>query len=301
MKFIITLALFLGMGALIVLGVLFRERPKWKKNAFLGAAVCLVLFIGVNSFTVIPTGFSGVRTTMGQIDNVAIPNGFNLKLPFIQTIQVVNNKQQDINFRDRVWSESAVRTAVYAENIVVTYSVDSARSAWVFANVSNYNNLMSLDLVASTVKARTKQFSDTDVTNRALIEPAVEAALQEAVDAKYDVGVVHIHKVTISNIDFDESYNAAIAEKQRAQLNYETQQIDNKKNIEKAQADADAKLIYADANAKANDMMQISLTPEILQKMWIEKWDGNLPSTVAGDDSNLMIGLPVPQQSTPAE
>lgn len=51
--------------------------------------------------------------------------------------------------------------------------------------------------------------------------------------------------------------------------------VENEVKIAKAQA---KKLIVAaKAKKKANELRQQALTPEILEKMWIEKWNGVLP------------------------
>ena len=89
---------------------------------------------------------------------------------------------------------------------------------------------------------------------------------------------MYVNKVTISNADFEDSYNAAIAAKQQAQLNAEQQAIENQRAIDKAAADAEvkrtnaeadakAKLIAAEAEAQANDLLEKSLTEMILREM----------------------------------
>ena len=96
--------------------------------------------------------------------------------------------------------------------------------------------------------------------------------------------------MTVNDIDFDESYQAAIASKQQAQLAAEQQEIENKKAVDKAKADAEAKLIKSKAEAEANDTLEKSLTDKILKEKYIEKWDGKLPSVMTGDDgSSIMI------------
>ena len=91
-----------------------------------------------------------------------------------------------------------------------------------------------------------------------------EEALQDALDTKYEEDVVFINKVTINNLDFEETYNQAIAEKQNAQLAYERQQIENQTAIEKAEAEAQAKIIAAEGEAEANAKKQQTLTDEII-------------------------------------
>lgn len=263
--------------------------------------LAVVLFIVSSSFVIIPTGYTGVRITFGQVDEVTVQNGFNWKLPFVQSVEVVNNKQQDISFDGQVWSETSERTAIYYENITVTYQINPEKSAWIYANVSSYKDaLVSQNLVSSAIKASSKSLSDADATNRSVIEPLAMENIQKSLDEKYGGNVVYISKVTINNADFEDSYNAAIAAKQRAQLEAEQQAIENQRAIDKAAADAEvtrttaearaqAKLIAAEAEAQANELLERSLTEMILRQMYIEKWDGQLPNFVAGEDATSII------------
>ena len=52
--------------------------------------------------------------------------------------------------------------------------------------------------------------------------------------------------------------------------------------------EAEAKLVEAEASKKANDLLKQSLTDELIAKQFIEKWDGKLPSTYAGEN---ILGL----------
>ena len=272
-----------------------------------GIIVAIIVFVLSCSMVIIPTGYTGVRTTFGQIDSVTVQNGFNWKIPFVQSIEQVNNKQQDINFSGQVWSETEQRTAIYYENITVTYQINSEKSAWIYANVSNYKDaLINPNIVASSVKASSKELSDSDATNRSIIEPLCMANLQKSLDNKYGENVVIINKVIINNADFEDSYNKAIANKQQAQLEAEKQAIDNQKAVEKAEADAivtktrasaeaEAKVIQAEAEAEANELLQKSLTEQILNEMYIEKWNGELPLYVSGNNDSVMFGISTPE------
>ena len=126
----------------------------------------------------------------------------------------------------------------------------------------------------------------------------VKESIQDSLNEKFGEEVVIINKVVINNATFDDEYNAKIAQKQQAQMAYETQQIENKTAVEKAEADAkvkvtqaqaeaDAMKIEANAEAEANRVLEESLTPNIIQEMLIEKWDGELPK-VAGEGSMML-------------
>ena len=272
------------------------------KKIISGVCVALLVFIVVgNSFTIIPTGYTGVRSTFGQISSSVVPNGFNWKIPFIQSVKRVNNKQQDISFEETISAETSERNEVYFSGVTVTYQINAEKSAWIFANVSDYqNNLVSSGLVASALKTSSKTLTPVDVTNRNTLEPLVKENIQKSLNEKYGSEVVRINKVVINNATFDEEYNNKIAQKQQAQMAYETQQIENKTSVEKAeaaakvkltqaQADADALKISAEAEAEANKVLQESLTDVILQEMYIEKWDGQLPKVSNGSDMMLDV------------
>lgn len=265
--------------------------------------VGIALFILANSFTIIPTGNTGVRTTFGQIDESTVPTGFNWKVPFVQKISLVNNKQQDLTFDTQIWSETKERTAIYYSDVTVTYQINPEKSAWIYANVSDYQNgLVQQNIVSSAIKSSSKVLSDVDATNRSMIEPLVLENLQASLNEKYGENTIIVNKVVISNADFDESYNQAIANKQQAQLEAEQQAIINQQNVDKAEADAkvllteaqakaDAKMIEAQAEADANKLLEESLTSSILQEMYINKWDGVMPSVLTGDDTGFMFNV----------
>jgi len=261
-------------------------KRKIQKLSLMGGVVFLAVLIFSMSFTIIPTGYTGVRTTFGQIDEATLQNGFNYNVPVVQSIEKVNNKQQDIVFEDQVWSETSERTALYFEGITVTYQINPEKSAWIFANVSNYeDSLVSQSLVGSAIKSSSKELSSTDVTNRSLIEPLAQGKIQSSLDDKYGENVVIVTKVVISNIDFEDSYNAAIAEKQSAQLAYEKQKIENQKAVETAEAEADAAKIKAEGEAEANKILSDSLSEDIFQQMMLDKWNGELPKVVSDSGS----------------
>jgi regulator of protease activity HflC (stomatin/prohibitin superfamily) len=264
-----------------------------EKFIAIGIAAVLVIVIAVSSITFIPTGYTGVRVTFGQVNETPAPAGLNFKVPFVQSIKKVNNKMQDITIADQIWAETTERTAVYFEGVTVTYSISGSKSAWLYANVTDYGDLINLGLVSSAVKSVAKQSPVVEVTDRAKTEPAVMECLQNSMNDKFGEGVVTVHKVIIANIDFEQEYQAAVAAKQQAQIDYEKQQINNQKAVEKAEADAaqeikkaqgeaEAQKIRAEAEAAANKKISESLTDEVLAHQFYEKWNGELPKVSGG-------------------
>lgn len=270
----------------------YKEKSAKRIIGGLLLVVGLALAVVSQSFTIIPTGYTGVKTTFGQIDNVTLQNGFNWKTPLIQSIEMVDNKQQDISFNDdEIWSETKERTAIYYKGVTVTYQINPEKSSWIYANISNYkDNLVTKPLVSSAIKASSKDLSDVDATNRSIIEPKALKNIQDSLNDKYGKDVIYVNKVTINNANFEESYNKAIADKQKAQLAAEQQEIENNKAIAKAEADAKVAVEKAQGKADANEILKKSLSDEVLKDKYIEKWNGQMPNVVS-DGSSVMYGI----------
>ena len=308
--------LFVVLGlAMLGLGIYLLIRSSIKKGTekksdnkkygvmLLALGVASIVFS--MSFTIIPTGYTGVRVTFGQVDSRTLNNGFNFHIPFAQEIVLVNNKQQDIRFNENaISSETSERNTVNFKGITVTYQINPEKSAWIYANVTNYQDgLVSEPLVASAIKTTSKTLSPIDCTNRSILEPKAKENIQISLDEKYGPDVVYVNKVVVNDATFDAEYDEKIAKKQQAQIDYETQQIENKKNIEKAEADAtvtktnaqakaDALVINAEAEANANKTISDSIDANVLQNKYYETWDGKLPTTIVGSDAaaSILIG-----------
>ena len=229
-----------------------RKKLRVKRLILTIAAALFMLITLLCSFAIIPSGYTGVRTTFGQIDTVAVSNGFIVKIPYVQSIKRVNNKQQEVSYTDQIWGESSERTVVYAAGVTVTYRINPDYSAWIYANVSDYKqNALPQTLLSSAIKAAMVSLPSDEVTNRAKIEPIARQQLQTAIDQKYGGNpVISIVAVNIDDMDFEESYNQAIAEKQIAQMVFEKQQIQNETAVSAAEAKAKEQLIAAEADAK---------------------------------------------------
>ena len=92
--------------------------------------------------------------------------------------------------------------------------------------------------------------------------------------------------ISFENPEIQKALDAKYASEQELII----QQNKNEANIAKAQAEAEAIIIEAEAQAKANELLSESLSDEILEQMYYEKWDGKLPSIMAGDDTSLIVG-----------
>ena len=295
--------IILGLAICIIAGVFLLKEwfPKSKKLFRLLIPVGIFLIIFSQCFVIIPSQNTGVKVLLGQVNDTPVNNGFNWKVPFLEKIQKINNKLQDKSYfskdSDRVWSETKNRTAIYYQDIVISYQINPEYSSWIYANVEDYkNNLLSDGMVSSAIKSISKKLDDSDATDRSIIEPLIKESLQQAVLAKYQISVLTVYNVTVNNIDFEDSYNQAIADKQNMQIALEQQELENQKKIAEEQANAEALEIKttaeanaikmkAEAEAEANRLLQDSLSDMVLQFKLTDKWNGIVPQYVGSEGS----------------
>ena len=307
MNMIILLALGFAM---FVGGIVWAVYVR-KLYPVLASLVGIVLLIIGASMHFVPSGYVGVRTAYGQISDKPAKSGMNWHVPFVEAIHNVNCKQQEKDLGEvKIWSETSERTEVYCQNVTVDYQINAEYASWIWTNVEEYDhNLVKQTSIESGIKAATKQYNDTDVTDRAKIEIAAKECVQKALNAKYNSQIVDIVSLTIGNINFSDAYNDAIEKKAQAKLSAETAEYANRqatqqkeaeaeqKKIEaeadaevkriKAQGEADAIKIKADAEAEANMKIAGSLTPILVENNKVNKWDGKL-SIVSGSGAAII-------------
>lgn len=111
--------------------------------------------------------------------------------------------------------------------------------------------------------------SDSLISHR----PQFETSVQEMIISVLQKEGFELQQLT-SNLNAPQSLKDAIDAKNKT-----TQEaIQSENRLRKAEAEAKAKIIEAEAEKKVNDLKASALTPLIIQQMYIEKWDGKLPT-----------------------
>lgn len=306
--------LVVGIVLLIVGIALAIWLSELKRTKVLLIVAGLVLVLFSQSFIIIPSSKTGVMVAMGQISSEVLPSGFNWKVPFFQKITIVDNRQQRVSFKDRLWSETSQRTPVYYEAVEVTYQIPADSGYWILANVPDYEkSLIDQSLIASAVKSSSVQLTDAEATNRGKIEPLSVSNLQQLADAKYGESRVKILAITIGNADFSDEYNEALAQKNMAEILLEQQKIDNQTALEKAegnrkvaeieaeteynkqlkaaQAEADTLYLKAEKQAEANRLLAESLSDSVLRFELLNRWNGQLPKYMGNGDESFLFSM----------
>ena len=110
-----------------------------------------------------------------------------------------------------------------------------------------------------------------------------QAAIQKKVTAQQELELAQIEAQT-AKVQAEKDKQVALIE---AEKNKETAMIQAEQAKIKAEGEAEAKKIAAEAEAEANRKIAESLTPELIEKIKYEAWDGKLP-TVQGSGTPII-------------
>lgn len=249
--------------------------------------ICVIAFIIVPwSFHTVDSGEVAVVKSFGEVKEVKGP-GLNYDFWMTKKYVYINTKNQELNIKTAAYSSDA---QVMDLELTVQYQALGDKAMDI---VKEYGNLKSLTSRITSIATEapksvvSKRTAMDIIANRGAITPEVEAAIIEAIGDKYYISV---NKVTITNIDFSDTFEQAVEEKMVAEQAKLKAEYENEKKLAKAEADAKAKIMEAEAEKQANELLEKSLTPQILQEMYLDKWDGKLPQVVT--DGEMIMQIP---------
>ena len=250
-------------------------KSKGKNIPVIILAAFLIIMVVRNIYT-IKTGEVGIVTRFGKVVRQA-GEGINVKTPFIESVTKIEVRDNTIAGQYEVSSKDmqTVKT-----NISVQYRINDPLN--IFKRFRNqYKERLLEPRIAEVVQAATSAYTIEElVSKRQELSQKIYLTLREDLK-EFGVQVV---KISITNHDFSDEYERAIEAKKAAEQEAQKVEIENNQKIKTAEANLKVK----ELEARANSVLTQSLTKEVLQKQWIEKWDGKLPQYQGGNANPIL-------------
>ncbi|MCR5663997.1 MAG: prohibitin family protein [Oscillospiraceae bacterium] len=291
-----------------------RDR-EWKtRPAQALALIVLAGFVLLSSVTVVPTGYTGVLTTFGRVENRTISAGAHFILPW-QSVVKMDNRTQKVQIATEAFSSDIQQVNV---QLSVNYCIDQSTAQELYRTVGiNYYDSVMLPRILENTKA---VFSQYTAENLIAKRNMLSDLIAESTSADMKAYGITIVSIAIEDIDFTDAFTTAVEAKQVAaqnKLTAETEQAQKtmeeeataRRAIIAANAEAEKAVIAANAElevvkvqaeaalyagekeAEMNKRISESLTQALIQYYWIKQWNGELPDTVLGSDASYMIDL----------
>lgn len=200
----------------------------------------------------------------------------------------------------REWSSSkdlgtsSANQAIYAESSEsIGFSAGMNCSAQIYSEndavkfLYCYNNKPLSEIMDTEIRARVESKFVEECASRTLNEilmekEAIMNAVRDDVTTYFSERGITITVLGMKDgLEYDDAtIQKSINDKFSSEMKLTTQKNENERIISEAEA-----------LAEANRILSESLTPEVLQQMYYEKWNGVLPNVVTGSDGGVMIDI----------
>ncbi len=233
----------------------------------LGLFILLSLFL---SFGTVGAGERGVLLQFSAVTDKIFDEGLYFKLPFIQTVKIVDVRVQ----KEQVEAGASSKDLqVVASVIALNYYLRHDAVAKLYQEVGmEYKSRIIDPAIQEAVKASTAKFTAEElITKREFVREEVKNLLKQKLETK---GIM-IDEFNIVNFDFSKVFNEAI----EAKVTAEQSALAAKNKLEQVKFEAQQAIEAAQGKAKAIQIEGAALnsSPQVVELRWIEKWNGQVP------------------------
>lgn len=261
------------------------------------ALIPVLIFILVmlfNGIKIIDETEKGVVRTFGEISGT-VDSGLNFVNPLAQTVSRYDLR---VHVREASFASYTKDAQPLAATIEYQYALNPAYVEEVAREYGTYE-IMETKL-ANIVEEKAKVVfarygAMTLLENRSDLSPEVA----EEVRTIEELFNVTFTSVVIRDIDFSDAFEASVEAKMtaeqaalKAEQEKKTALVKAEQVKEVAAIEAEAAIAKAKGEAEAMRITREALQnmPEAyIQQMWIEKWNGELPTTQAGSDAAIIV------------
>ena len=273
----------------------------------IGVSVLVLMIFGFTGCERIDAGHVGVKVNLygdGKgVDDVTEVTGWVLYNPISTKIvefptYVQHKEYKKTEEMDESFVVNSKDGSEFHCSPMVNYSVKREKVPYIFAKYRVQLERIEEGFLKTSIfdafrVVANSYNADALISNRQEFEIKVRQVLEKQLSPE---GFI-LQQFT-SNLVYPETFKKAIESKNNAvqaslmaENQVKTAEAQARIKIATAEGNAQSLLTNARAEAESNKLRQQTLTPLLLQQMWIEKWQGDVPSTILGSNQNLMFGL----------
>ncbi|WP_309089076.1 prohibitin family protein [Domibacillus sp.] len=274
-----------------------KKRSKGPNRKVLGGSlVALALILGLALLSMfiekIPNGYVGVvYSPNGGVQEDTLGQGWHI-VGLFDKVTIYPVRMQTVNYKDIqvATSDGKSVTVDFAYN----YSIQPDKVVDVF---NQFGPIEVEQIEDSYLRTRLWDAGRKGIAKYSVIDTYGEKSSEAAVDVQTlfaedikDLGFV-VDNMTLGVPKPDKSTQAAIDKRVEAAQELERKQIE----LKIAEAEAQKKKIEAQGIAEYNQIIKASISQEVIQNKWIEKWDGVMPKATG---SNQLISIPLDEAAS---
>ncbi|MCX8075818.1 MAG: prohibitin family protein [Aquificaceae bacterium] len=229
--------------------------------------VLLIFVFLANPIVIVPSGFVGVKRTLGKIDPVPLLEGVHFRVPLIQTVEKVEVRTRAVEFtREKQTPISSLSKdgLPVVLDVAILYKVDSKKAPALIREYGpDYEDKIIKQIVRTAVRdAIAVMESSLVYQERTKLQERISNEVKGQLSKRYLI----LEDVLIRDIRLPESVVKAIEEKRKAYEEAQRMQF----LLEKEKLEAERKKVEAQGISEANKIIAGSLTREYIMWKFIE-------------------------------
>ena len=244
----------------------------WIRRIILLIIALFILITIICSITTVPTGFVGIKTRFGQVQDAVIQEGFNFKLPYIEKIVKLDCRTQKTEYTMEASSKDLQKISNF--KVAVNYNITKDTANDLYRKVGvDYKSIIVEPAIQEAMKATIANYTAEELITK---RNEVSAFALEALFNKLQDSGITLTALNIIDLSFSPEFDKAVEEKQiveqqteKAKYELEKAKVENEKKIENAKAEAE---VMKQQNAQITDQY-LRLKEIENQKAMIDKWN----------------------------
>ncbi len=249
-----------------------------------GGILFLFLAMTIRPFAIVNAGERGVLMQFGKVQDKVLGEGLHPIMPIVTSVKRLNVRVQQNTFKSDAASKDL---QTITTELAVNWHLDPLQVNKIFQQVGDEKLIIDgiiTPAVSEVLKAATaKKTAEEVITKRTELKEEIDNHLENRL-ASY--GII-IDDVSLVNFSFSPEFSRAIESKQIAEQEAKQAEFIAQKATQEAQADINR----AKGQAEAQRLQRLTLTPDLLQKQAIEKWDGRFPTVMSGNGALPLINI----------
>jgi regulator of protease activity HflC (stomatin/prohibitin superfamily) len=247
-------------------------------------AALLLLLTLFKPFVIINAGERGVVMQFGEVQGRVLNEGIHVISPVITTVKILSVRVQKHQFPTQAASRDL--QDVFAD-VALNWHIEPTKANIIFQQIGDEIQVVQRIInpaVEEVLKAvMAKYTAEEIITKRGEVKAEVDETLSQRL-ASYQIAV---DDISLVNVHFSERFSEAVEAKQIAEQEAKRAEF----IAQKAAVEAEAEVNRARGQAEAQRLVRETITPELLQKLAIERWDGHFPTVLGGDGSIPLINI----------
>lgn len=236
------------------------------------------------SCTVVGPGQRGVRISLGTVSSDVKDSGAYVWVPFLLGMSKVDVQIQKSEIEASAASSDMQEIKTH---VAVNWSLSPLKVVETYKTIGNEGDVLERIIspaVNEAFKAAISKHTAAEVLSKRMI---LKKEIDDGLMTRLAAYGVTLNDVSVVNLTFSDEFTKAIEEKQIAEQKAEQAKYSAAQAVE----DAKAAVNEARGQAEAQRLVKETITPALLQKLAIEKWNGQLPQIMGGAGTIPMINL----------